>query len=240
MSLPHPDRFEPFGPEVIDDPYPFYASLRAYAPVYEIAGTGVFLVSTWKLVEEAQTRHEDFSANLTGMLVTGRSGRPELVDLSGLNTFADTIANADEPEHASTARRVPAFVVELRRRELEPGERRAVGLVAAGAATSPRGLRVGPHLATARRGSARDPSSSGSGMTGDCSPASRRAPEGLARRPRADGVPAASPPRWAGVARRARRRDADWVARAVHAGRLPSATPGILVPSAPASSRPRA
>src|SRR5262245_40874760 len=114
MSLPHPDRFDPFGADVIDDPYPFYASLRAHAPVYEIAGTGFFLVSTWKLVEEALARHEEFSANLTGMLVTGASGRPELVELAGLNTFADTIANADEPEHAVHRAIVqPAFAAEL-------------------------------------------------------------------------------------------------------------------------------
>ena len=127
MSLPHPDRFDPFGPDAIDDPYPFYASLRAFAPVYEITCTGVFLVSTWKLVEEALTRHEDFSANLTGMLVTGASGRPELVDLGGLNTFADTIANADEPEHGVHRAIVqPAFAAELIG-ALEPELRRRAG-----------------------------------------------------------------------------------------------------------------
>jgi len=114
MLPPHPDRFDPFGPDAIEDPYPFYASLRAHAPVYEVAETGVFLVSTWKLVEEALARHEDFSANLTGMLVTGAGGRPELLLLEGLNTFADTIANADEPEHAVHRAIVqPAFAAEL-------------------------------------------------------------------------------------------------------------------------------
>jgi cytochrome P450 len=137
MLPPHPDRFDPFGPEVIEDPYPFYASLRAHAPVYPIAGTGVFLVSTWKLVEEALTRHEDFSANLTGMLVAGAGGRPELVELAGLNTFSDTIANADEPEHAVhraivqpafTADLIGALAPELRRRAAE----RVGAFVAAG------------------------------------------------------------------------------------------------------------
>jgi cytochrome P450 len=133
----HPDRFDPFGPDVVEDPYPFYASLRAHTPVYEVADTGVFLVSTWKLVEEALARHEEFSANLTGMLVTGASGRPELVLLEGLNTFADTIANADEPEHAVhraivqpafAAALVGALAPELRRRAAE----RVGAFVAAG------------------------------------------------------------------------------------------------------------
>jgi cytochrome P450 len=137
LASPHPDRFDPFGPEVTEDPYPFYASLREHAPVYEIPGTRVFLVSTWKLVEEALARHRDFSANLTGMLVIGAGGRPELVELSGMNTFADSIANADEPEHsvhraivqpAFAAELVGALEPELRRRAAE----RVGAFVAAG------------------------------------------------------------------------------------------------------------
>jgi len=134
---PPPDRFDPFAPDVVEDPYPFYASLRQHAPVYEIAGSGVFLVSTWKLVEEALTRHAEFSAKLTGILVIGAQGRPELLDLDGYGTFADSIANADEPEHAVHRAVVqPAFAPaligalepELRRRAGE----RVGGFVAAG------------------------------------------------------------------------------------------------------------
>ena len=134
---PTPDRFDPFAPDTAEDPYPFYASLREHAPVYEIAGTGVFLVSTWKLVEEALTRHEEFSAKLTGILVIGADGRPELLDLAGLGTFTDSIANADEPEHAVhravvqpafAPALIGAFEPELRHRARE----RIGGFVAAG------------------------------------------------------------------------------------------------------------
>jgi cytochrome P450 len=117
---PTPDHFDPFAPDVLEDPYPFYASLREHAPIHEIAGTRVFLVSTWKLVEEALTRHEEFSANLTGILMVGAHGRPELLDLAGLGTFVDSIANADEPEHAvHRAVAQPAFSPE-RIAALEP------------------------------------------------------------------------------------------------------------------------
>jgi cytochrome P450 len=125
---PAPDRFDPFAPDVLEDPYPFYASLREHAPVYEMAGTGVFLVSTWKLVEEALGRHEEFSAKLTGILVIGAKGDPELRDLTGFGTFADSIANADEPEHALhraivqpafAPARIGALEPELRRRARE-------------------------------------------------------------------------------------------------------------------------
>src|SRR5262245_65111042 len=71
------------------------------------------------------------------MLVTGSDGRPALVDLAGLNTFADTIANADEPEHAVhraivqpafAPERIGALAPELRRRAAE----RVGAFVAAG------------------------------------------------------------------------------------------------------------
>src|SRR5262249_53268473 len=94
------DPLDFFATDRIEDPYPLYERLRARAPVHEIAGTGAFLVTTWKLVEEALTRHQDFSAQLTGILALGPGGRPELLDLTGRGTFTDSIANADEPEHS--------------------------------------------------------------------------------------------------------------------------------------------
>jgi cytochrome P450 len=118
--LPTPDHFDPLAPDVLEDPYPYYASLREHAPVHEIAGTRVFLVSTWKLVEEALARHEEFSANLTGILVIGAHGRPELLDLAGLGTFVDSIANADEPEHALHRAVVQPAFSPLRIGALEP------------------------------------------------------------------------------------------------------------------------
>ncbi|MFK8046876.1 MAG: cytochrome P450, partial [Halioglobus sp.] len=43
---------------------------------------------------------QDYSANLTGILVTGAKGNPELFDLSQFGGTIDAIANADEPFHA--------------------------------------------------------------------------------------------------------------------------------------------
>src|SRR5881396_53370 len=108
------DPVDLFAPDAIENPYPLYASLRAHAPVFEIPDTEVFAVTSWKLVEEALLRHQDFSANLTGMLVIGAHGRPEVLDLAGMNTFTDSIANADEPDHAVHRAVVqPAFAAEL-------------------------------------------------------------------------------------------------------------------------------
>jgi cytochrome P450 len=111
---PPPDCFDLLSAEALEDPYPFYTSLRAHAPVWEVPGTRAFLVASWKLVAEALARHAEFSAQLTGILVMGPGGRGELVDLAGSGTFSDSIANADEPEHAAHRAVVqPAFAAPL-------------------------------------------------------------------------------------------------------------------------------
>ncbi|MBW2425656.1 MAG: cytochrome P450 [Deltaproteobacteria bacterium] len=95
-----PDEFDPLDPETIDDPYPFFAALREHAPIYRVPGTEIHFVSKRALIEEALERHGDFSANLTGVLMTGLSGQPELFDLTSFGSSVDGIANADEPAHA--------------------------------------------------------------------------------------------------------------------------------------------
>jgi cytochrome P450 len=91
--------YDLLSPEVLDDPYRFYAYLRDNAPVCEVSDTGVYLVSKGSLIEEALERHGDFSANLTGVLIRGPDGRPQVFDLTGFGSAVDAIANADEPSH---------------------------------------------------------------------------------------------------------------------------------------------
>jgi cytochrome P450 len=95
-----PDDFDILAPETVEDPYPFFAALREHAPVYPVAKTGIYLVSKRALIEEALDRQEDFSANLTGVLMTGPGGEPHVFDLSVLGGTVDAIANADEPAHS--------------------------------------------------------------------------------------------------------------------------------------------
>ncbi|MBW2270605.1 MAG: cytochrome P450 [Deltaproteobacteria bacterium] len=95
-----PDAFNFLDPETVDDPYPFYAALREHAPIYQVPGTDVYLVSKGPLIEEALYRQDDFSANLTGVLMTGPEGEPQVFDLLNFGSAVDAIANADEPSHS--------------------------------------------------------------------------------------------------------------------------------------------
>jgi len=92
--------FDLLDPATVDDPYPFYAALREHAPIYRVPGTDLHLVAKRQLIEEALDRQDDFSANLTGVLMTGASGAPEIFDLTRFGSAVDAIANADEPDHA--------------------------------------------------------------------------------------------------------------------------------------------
>lgn len=92
--------FRLLDPEVIENPYPFYRALREEAPVYCVPGTQVYLVSSWRLIHEVLKNQQDYSANLTGILISGATGAPELFDLAQFGGVVDAIANADEPSHA--------------------------------------------------------------------------------------------------------------------------------------------
>ncbi|MFT4518104.1 MAG: cytochrome P450 [Halioglobus sp.] len=87
-------------PEVIENPYPFYKALLQRAPVYQIPGTEVYLVSTAELIHQVLKKQQDYSANLTGILITNADGEPEIFDLTQFGGTVDAIANADEPSHA--------------------------------------------------------------------------------------------------------------------------------------------
>jgi cytochrome P450 family 144 len=105
-------------PAVLDDPYPFYRRLHASAPVWEVPGTGVFLVSTFKLVAEAAARVEDFSSNMRCLLYRDESGLPgrfEFGDAGG-----QALATADPPLHAIHRTAVFPELVAKRMEELEP------------------------------------------------------------------------------------------------------------------------
>ena len=91
--------FELLDPQVVDDPYPFYAHLLEHSPLYEVPGTDVRLVARGDLIEEVLARHEEFSSNLTGVIVTGPTGAPEVFDMTRFGGAVDAIANADEPSH---------------------------------------------------------------------------------------------------------------------------------------------
>jgi cytochrome P450 len=122
-ARPSSSDYQLLDPQVIENPYPFYHALLRDAPVYQVPGTEVYLVSSWHLIHQVLKNQEDFSANLTGILVTDANGQPALFDLTQFVGAVNAIANADEPFHAVhrklvlpqlNARKVAALETEVR------------------------------------------------------------------------------------------------------------------------------
>ncbi len=82
--------------DLVDDPYPFYAHLRATSPVWRVPGTDAYLVSTWPLVTEAAGRIAEFSNHFRRAFVTNEDGSVGVLDLG---SGPDVFAGADPPEH---------------------------------------------------------------------------------------------------------------------------------------------
>ncbi|MDQ1476544.1 MAG: hypothetical protein QOE62_1773 [Actinomycetota bacterium] len=105
-------------PHVIDDPNPFYGRLRAEAPVWEIADTGLFTISTFELLAEASNRVDDFSSNITCLLYRDDAGLPCRLVYGDAGVQA--LATADPPAHAVQRSTVFPELVAKRMAELEP------------------------------------------------------------------------------------------------------------------------
>ncbi len=104
---------------VVDDPYRLYAELRRNAPVRRIDGTDFFMASTWDAVQEAVSRSDDFSSNLTATLVH-HDGQPAVFDMDAATSAGHVLTTADNPRHDHQRRIVLPGLVAKRIRALEP------------------------------------------------------------------------------------------------------------------------
>jgi cytochrome P450 len=105
---------------VLDDPYPFYATLRNTDPVHRVGDSSFYLVSTWDLVNEAVMRPRDFSSNLTASMVLDPDGGVSEFTMAGPGNRGHVLGTADDPVHAVHRKMVLPTVVAKRVRVLEP------------------------------------------------------------------------------------------------------------------------
>ena len=101
-------------PNILDEPYDFYRTLRDRAPVWTVPGTQVVTVATFDLITEAVGRPEDFSSNIVSLLYRDEDGLPARLDFGG--TAPPTLATADPPLH--TVQRKAVFPELVARRML--------------------------------------------------------------------------------------------------------------------------
>jgi cytochrome P450 len=117
MSLSIPGELL-LDPQVIENPYPFYRRLHEEAPVWNVPGTDVYVISTTAMIQEATSRIEDFSSNMSHLLYKDEKGLPGRFSFG--STDMNTLATADPPTHTLHKRIVfPEFVAK-RMTALEP------------------------------------------------------------------------------------------------------------------------
>jgi len=91
-----------FGPAILQNPYPYFARLRAEAPVWRDPNTGIVSISTYDRIVEANTQPAVFSNDFSAQL---RSGSTQAMDpdeaaiLSKGFPVTNTLLTADPPVH---------------------------------------------------------------------------------------------------------------------------------------------
>lgn len=91
-----------FDAGFLQDPYPFYARLRAEAPVYRDPKSNVVFVSTYDLVREVNSKPKIFSSNFSAQLRAGGVNAPSPEEIAIAEEgwpVANTMLTADPPEH---------------------------------------------------------------------------------------------------------------------------------------------
>ena len=105
--------------DFLQNPHPMLRELRENHPVARVGDTGVHRLSSWAIIVEALGREEDFSANLTGVLLRDVDGTPTTFDLP-VSAGTQVIATADEPAHARHRNLVRARLLERQIAAMEP------------------------------------------------------------------------------------------------------------------------
>jgi cytochrome P450 len=111
----------------IADPYPIYRRLQDQAPVWQMPGTEIYIVTSFALVAEATARVDDFSSNMQALLYRGEGGQPERLSFGDVGV--QTLATADPPDHTLHRTTVFPELVATRMAMLEP----EIGEITAGA-----------------------------------------------------------------------------------------------------------
>ena len=91
-----------FDPELLQDPYPYFARLRAEAPVWRDPNTGIVSVATYDLIMEVNRQPLVFSNDFSTQLRSGSTqavDKDEMAILSQGWPVTNTMLTADPPAH---------------------------------------------------------------------------------------------------------------------------------------------
>ncbi|MDC8985040.1 cytochrome P450 [Mycobacterium marinum] len=108
-----------FGTESLQNPYPLYERMRAEGPVHRIADSEFYAVCGWDAVNDAISRPEDFSSNLTATMTYSPDGKVAAFEMDQLGGPTHVLATADDPAHAVHRKLLVRHLAARRIRSLE-------------------------------------------------------------------------------------------------------------------------
>jgi cytochrome P450 family 144 len=118
-----------FDPHVVEDPFAYYAKLRAKDPVHELPGTGTFLVTRMDLIHEVVAKPAVYSSvSMRFLHHRANAGAPGLravrADIEASEGAA--LATVDPPDHARQRKVVTRRLSTAVMQEMEPEFRELV------------------------------------------------------------------------------------------------------------------
>lgn len=109
-----------FDDQHIQDPYPLYERMHAEGPVHRIGDSDFYAVTGWDAVNEAVTRCDDFSSNLTATMMRHADGELGTIPMGDLGGQTQALATADDPAHAVHRKALIPQLAAKRIRAIEP------------------------------------------------------------------------------------------------------------------------
>jgi cytochrome P450 len=109
-----------FGAGALQDPYPLYDRMRAAGPVHRIGNSVFYAVCSWEAVNDAVSRPEDFSSNLTATMTYTAEGIVAPFELDPLGGPTNVLAIGDDPAHAMHRQLLVPQLTAKRIRAMEP------------------------------------------------------------------------------------------------------------------------
>jgi cytochrome P450 family 144 len=108
-----------FGAQSLQDPYPLYEQMRAAGPVHRISDSDFYAVCGWDEINDAISRPEDFSANLTATMTYTAEGTVKPFEMDPLGGPTHVLATADDPAHAAHRKLLVRHLAAKRIRAIE-------------------------------------------------------------------------------------------------------------------------
>ncbi len=94
-----PADFDFFSPEVIESPFEFYAALRREAPVYQLPGTDIFMLSRWEDIRRVNRDTRTFSNDFQHLLKGAAPSAEAAAIYDQGYEQPPTLLTLDPPEH---------------------------------------------------------------------------------------------------------------------------------------------